>query len=221
MTHIPKITLSKDGSPTLFSPLFNEHYHSFDGALQESQHVFIDHGLAQIHKSKINVFEMGFGSGLNAWLSYYFAKQNKRFIHYYGIEKYPLSLESATAYSKYLQTEKAKKSVFLELHKAAWNTQTDLNAFFSLSKYHDDILHFKHAGMYDIVLYDAFSYHNQPELWSTPVFEQLYNALNPGGLLCTYASKGEIKRNLRSVGFEVKRLPGAGQKHHMLNAWKL
>ena len=71
-----EIITTEDGSQTLFIPELNEHYHSTHGAIQESRHVYIETALSFIEKEKITVIEMGFGTGLNALLTYQYAIQN-------------------------------------------------------------------------------------------------------------------------------------------------
>lgn len=72
----------------------------------------------------------------------------------------------------------------------------------------------------NLVYFDAFAPDKQPELWTLPVFEMLFNAMQTNGVLVTYSSKGEVKRNLRAAGFKVERLPGPPYKRHMLRAVK-
>ena len=64
-----EIKITADGSSTLYIPEMDENYHSDHGALQEAMHVFIENGLNTIESAHIAVFEMGFGTGLNALLT--------------------------------------------------------------------------------------------------------------------------------------------------------
>jgi tRNA U34 5-methylaminomethyl-2-thiouridine-forming methyltransferase MnmC len=65
-----------DGSHTLYIKELDEYYHSIHGAIQESMHVFIQSGLHFIQKKEITIFEMGFGTGLNAFLTYLEGKKS-------------------------------------------------------------------------------------------------------------------------------------------------
>lgn len=58
-----------DGSNTLYVPELNEHYHSVKGALTESAHIFIQMGLNHAQAVNPRVLEIGFGTGLNAFLT--------------------------------------------------------------------------------------------------------------------------------------------------------
>ncbi len=60
-----KIVPTADGSPTIFLPWLNEHYHSVNGAITESNHVFIERGYLHHLGNSVTVFEIGFGTGLN------------------------------------------------------------------------------------------------------------------------------------------------------------
>ena len=79
------IERTDDGSATLFVPELNEHYHSTKGARTESQHIFIDMGLKASPAATPRVLEIGFGTGLNAWLTLEEAERSRRNIHYTGI----------------------------------------------------------------------------------------------------------------------------------------
>ena len=214
-----EIRQTKDGSNTLYVPELNEHYHSVHGALQESQHVFIKHGLEHVLSSKkdIKILEVGFGTGLNAILTYPFALAQKAFIQYDTLEKFPLSQEVV----KQLQFEKAilnpeLHDAFLKMHAAPWNEPVDLIPYFALQKMHETLEEFvAPQSYYDLVYFDAFAPEKQPELWTEAMFEKLYNAVRPGGVLVTYCAKGSFKRSLKAAGFAVEALPGPPGKREM------
>lgn len=214
-----EIRQTKDGSNTLFVPELNEHYHSVHGALQESQHVFIKHGLEHVLSSKkdIKILEVGFGTGLNAILTYPFALAKKAFIQYDTLEKFPLEQEVVNQ----LQFDKVilnpeLHDVYLKMHAAPWNEPVDLIPYFSLQKMHETLEEYvAPQSYYDLVYFDAFAPEKQPELWSEEMFVKLYNAIRPGGILVTYCAKGSFKRSLKAAGFEVEALPGPPGKREM------
>ncbi len=216
MTYQTKIVSTQDESTTLLSEQFGEHYHSIFGAKNESQFIYINAGLSKINQEHISVFEMGMGTGLNALLSLEYAQKHHKQIEYHTIEKFPISEEIA----QQLCFNSPLEKYLPQIHSADWNTATNITAFFRLHKYHQDIQDFTHTSTYDIIFYDAFSYDTQPELWSVPLFQKIYNALNEGGLLLSYSVKGVIKRNLRACGFKVKRLKGPEGKREILMAIK-
>ena len=219
-----EIRQTKDGSNTLFVPELNEHYHSVHGALQESQHVFIKHGLEHVmsYKKDIKILEIGFGTGLNAILTYPFALAKKAFIQYDTLEKFPLQQEVVHQ----LQFDKVilnpeLHDVFLQMHQSPWNEPVDMIPYFTLQKMHETLEEFvAPQSYYDLIYFDAFAPEKQPELWSEEMFVKLYNATRPGGVLVTYCAKGSFKRSLKAAGFEVEALPGPPGKREMTRGVK-
>ncbi|HDR52007.1 MAG TPA: SAM-dependent methyltransferase, partial [Mariniphaga anaerophila] len=72
-----KLELRKtnDGSSTLYIPEMDEQYHSLNGAITESKHVFIESGFYFHPSPKPAIFEVGFGTGLNCLLTAYLAEK--------------------------------------------------------------------------------------------------------------------------------------------------
>jgi len=216
-----KIIPTADGTNTLLHKVLGEHYHSIHGALQESQHVFIQEGLAHYPQAKeLVVFEMGLGTGLNALLAYDYADKYGIKIRYYSIEAYPITLEESQAmqYDKLIEDTK----VFHQIHEAEWNTEVVLCSNFSLFKINnlleDTDLSFIPAV--DVIFYDAFAPAAQAHLWEPPILLNMFNLLKRGGHLTTYCAKGQFKRNLKSVNFEVKGAPGPPGKREITLAFK-
>ncbi|HON19063.1 MAG TPA: tRNA (5-methylaminomethyl-2-thiouridine)(34)-methyltransferase MnmD [Salinivirgaceae bacterium] len=214
---------TSDGSHTLYVPELNETYHSTFGAVQESLHVFIGNGLDfwvknNPGKTAVSVFEMGFGTGLNALLTYDYAIKNNLELYYAAIEKFPISSEwvDKLNFTK-LHDLSRYDQVFSRMHRCLWNEPFDFQRFI-LHKICDDIKTFSFDRYYDIVFFDAFAPSVVPELWSVDVFRKINEAMNRNGVLTTYSSKGEVKRNLLSAGFSIERLQGPPGKRHMLRA---
>lgn len=218
-----KVVNTNDGSPTLFVPHLNEHYHSIHGAFTEAMHVFYKNGLELISgKNEINVFEMGFGTGLNALVAFYFSKVNNKTIYYESIEKYPVpnSILNQISYSDFFNglnlLENEKK-----LQLAAWNVAEDITDKFQLKKVNAEIENYiPQALFFDIVFYDAFGPRAQNEVWQINNLSKMYDALKHEGVLVTYCANGQMKRNLRGIGFKVKALPGPPGKREMTVAVK-
>ncbi|WP_439881081.1 tRNA (5-methylaminomethyl-2-thiouridine)(34)-methyltransferase MnmD [Pontibacter sp. MBLB2868] len=219
-----EIRQTKDGSNTLYVPELNEHYHSVHGALQESLHVFIKHGLENVlqNKKDIKILEVGFGTGLNAILTYPFALAKKAFIQYDTLEKFPLDKKviMQLCFDKAILNPELYE-VFQQMHNAPWNEPVDIIPYFTLQKIHETLEEFcSPAAYYDIVYFDAFAPEKQPELWSDEMFAKLYKATRPGGMLVTYCAKGSFKRSLKAAGFEVEALPGPPGKREMTRGVK-
>ena len=210
-----------DKSNTLFSDEFNQSYHSVYGALSESSLVFIEYGLKNVEKNKIKIFELGFGTGLNAILTLIESKKLGLDISYHTIEKYPLNehLISSLNFSNFLNKDELE--LFKQLHSVEWGKECLIKNGFKIKKIESDFSNFSMEENYDLVYFDAFSPESQPELWSEKEFNKIFHSLNKNGVLTTYSSKGIVKQNLRNAGFNVKRLKGPVGKRHVLRAIKI
>ena len=209
------IVETDDTSTTLFSEKYGEHYHSTFGAQNESQHIFIEAGFKQIQKTEVSIFEMGFGTGLNAYLTLKTAQELNKKVKYIGVEKYPVSKDLIQKLSF------ANNKTFLDIHKADWEKKIQISKHFELLKQKTDLLKYSHKEFYDLVYFDAFSPEAQPYLWSEDIFRELYNHMNKGAILTTYSVKGIVKRALKSVGFEIEKLAGPTGKREILRAKKI
>ncbi|MCB0536729.1 MAG: tRNA (5-methylaminomethyl-2-thiouridine)(34)-methyltransferase MnmD [Bacteroidetes bacterium] len=213
---------TKDGSFTVKHAQINELYHSIHGAMQESKHVFIENGIA-LHKNKqqVSVFEMGLGTGLNALLTYKFAKENKIKVTYYCIEAYPMLAEDALQLN-YTNTED-ELAVFKQIHESEWNKVENIDEHFSLFKIKGKLeytgLSFL-KGIIDVIYFDAFAPTAQEELWQPDILSKMYGLLKTEGHLTTYCAKGQFKRDLKNVGFTVKAVAGPPGKREMTLAYK-
>jgi len=216
-----EIKLTEDGSHTIYIPELNEHYHSTHGAIQEAIHVYINAGLNFSDKNPIRLLEIGFGTGLNAYLTLAEAEKNNRSIIYHSIERYPVEKEQLEILNYPDLIDFENQNLFEKLHEAEWNVSVDISENFKLKKINDDLKKINFSDRYDLIYFDAFAPDIQPELWTVDIFKKLYSCLNPNATLLTYCSKGIVKRALRASGFEVKRLAGPPGKHHILRASKI
>ncbi|MDR6300526.1 tRNA (5-methylaminomethyl-2-thiouridine)(34)-methyltransferase MnmD [Mesonia maritima] len=219
-----EIIITADGSSTIHIPDWNEQYHSKHGAIQEAQHVFISKGLhflsEKYQPKKINILEIGFGTGLNALLTAMEANQKKININYKGIEAYPIAekeIENLN-YGKQLSTEAIH--LFEKIHKADWEKQVEITPVFSLKKEKLFFEEITETQNFNLIYFDAFGARVQPELWEKPIFQKMYNALTENGVLVTYSAKGSAKRAMQEVGFTVEKIPGPPGKREMLRAEK-
>lgn len=234
------IEKTDDGSATLFVPELNEHYHSTKGARTESQHIFIDMGLKASTASSPRILEVGFGTGLNAWLTLEESEKSHLNIHYTGLELYPLEWETIEQLS-YIGSEErltvngasqCATELFKQIHTACWEEDVRLTPLFTLRKVQADVNEWTLSNeacagsllspfKFDLIYFDAFAPEKQPEMWSQELFNRLYVLLNEDGILTTYCAKGIVRRMLQSAGFYVERLPGPpGGKREILRARK-
>ena len=218
MMNNEKIIKTEDGSNTFLSENFNETYHSIKGAVGESMHVFINSGLNFINKKQINIFEVGFGTGLNAILTYNEALKSNKIVNYVTIEKFPIAQNIIENLDYSILS--SNRNIFYDLHNSEWNKTLKIDNLFSFKKIKADFTLYEFAEKFDLFFFDAFSYDTQPEMWSLDIMSKIFNTLNKNGVFVTYSSKGIIKQNLRNVGFEVKRLQGY-KKRHIIRATKL
>jgi len=220
---LPKRTVitTGDGSKTLHMEDWNEQYHSKHGAIAEAYHVFIKSGLEHLNKQNIDILEIGFGTGLNALITFSEAQKNRLQINYVGVEAYPVPLEQAIEmdYATKIEGE-GLHEVFQKMHKIEWNNPIEINTEFRLTKREQKFQEIKDQNCFDLIYFDAFGYRVQPELWSKEIFEKMYQSLKDGGVLVTYAAKGVVRRTMQEVGFAVERLPGPPGKREMLRATK-
>jgi tRNA U34 5-methylaminomethyl-2-thiouridine-forming methyltransferase MnmC len=214
-----EIKITGDGSATLYVPDLDEHYHSTFGAVQESMHIFIAHGLWCVNIPEIRILEIGFGTGLNALLSLIHHKKEIS-VTYHSIERNPLLWEDINKlkYPSFLKLDDTMTSLFRKMHSEPWNIDIQLGHNFTIHKINTDLLEYSPEKGYDLVYFDAFAPDVQPEMWHQSVFDRLAMALNPGGILVTYCAKGEVRRKLQHAGFRVVKLPGPPGKREILQA---
>jgi tRNA U34 5-methylaminomethyl-2-thiouridine-forming methyltransferase MnmC len=219
-----EIIATSDGSHTVEIQEMKVTYHSRHGAIQESMHVFIEAGLHYMYEQvepevTLHVFEMGFGTGLNAFLTAIDATQNNRRIDYTAIEAFPLSTDEASVlnYTAIL----GYQELFEQLHQSKWNESIPVTNNFTLNKIHSDLISLSTSQRFHLIYYDAFAPAAQPELWTKEIFDKLYTLLLPGGVLVTYCSKGDVRRAMIAAGFQVEKLPGPPHKREMLRIKKI
>ena len=215
-----------DGSSSLLNLALNETYHSTHGAIQESNHVFIKNGLQFfLEKTKadaVSIFEVGLGTGLNILLSIKFSERNKLKIHYTSIEAFPIDWITASQlnYGSRLKDKKLP-ALFQLIHQSDWDKETAISERFSLYKIKSDLLSFRpNFNQFDLIFFDAFAPSKQPEMWTLKILEKIFLTMKPGGVFITYCAKGQLKRDLKSLGLNVESLPGPPGKREMVRAGK-
>lgn len=232
-----EVVITADGSSTIHLPEWDEQYHSKHGAIQEAYHVFIKHGLHHYHEeamacsndinkkevdNQINILEIGFGTGLNAFITLLESQELNLNINYVGVEGYPISNDEILQlnYSNQLDT-KGKTSLFKKMHEVNWEKPSMISSSFSLTKQNKFFSEIADVNIYNLIYFDAFGARVQPELWTEIIFKKMYDALKEQGVLVTYAAKGSVRRAMQAVGFLVEKLPGPPGKREMLRATKI
>ncbi len=216
-----RIITTGDGSKTIQIEDWDEQYHSKHGAIQEAYHVFIEHGLRLFKNDHIHILEIGFGTGLNAFITFLEAQKQYLTVDYVGVEAFPVSLDEVNEleYCSQLNAND-QQYIFERMHQSPWEEHVSISNDFSLLKQKKDFREIRDTDLFNLVYFDAFGARVQPELWTEEVFEKMFRALKSEGVLVTYAAKGSVRRALQAVGFTVERLPGPPGKREMLRAIK-
>ncbi|MBF8151484.1 tRNA (5-methylaminomethyl-2-thiouridine)(34)-methyltransferase MnmD [Winogradskyella sp. F6397] len=243
------IITTSDGSKTIQIEEWNEQYHSIHGAIQEANHVFLKHGLhfffAELnsaspemvsaskneHKSQVenechtelaevSILEIGFGTGLNAFLTLIEAEKLNLNVNYVGVEAYPVQLEEIKQLNYIELISKEHEAVFEKLHDTPWEESCEITSNFQLEKQEKFFKNITAVNAFNIIYFDAFGARVQPDLWTEDIFKIMFKALKTNGILVTYSAKGSVRRAMQAVGFTVERLPGPPGKREMLRAQK-
>lgn len=241
LTHMQhQIKTTHDGSHTLFVPEINEHYHSVNGAIQESKHIFINAGLKyyldNLYKKEsqsiqtLNILEIGFGTGLNTLLTLLETEKSSFKVFYNSLELYPVSIEDAAKlnYPSLLNEIlfdhfENTTELFLQLHTSAWEKPVNVTPNFTLLKQQIDFSnpsHFNSSKLFNLVYFDAFAPEKQPEMWTKDIFKKIFSLCDPGAVITTYCAKGVVRRMLQNEGFKMERLPGPPGKREILRGKK-
>lgn len=221
-----KIITTKDNSKTLLISEMNETYHSTHGALTEALHIFIENGIKQFSKnnSPISIFEMGFGTGLNAILTYRFALKNNTSINYTTVEKYPVNSNEINTlnYKQLLNLTNKENEIYTKMHTLEPLRAHQLNKTFSFTSIYNDIKETKlKPNTFNLIYFDAFAPQHQPHLWEENILKKMHLALKPNGFLITYCAQGKFKRTLKAIGFKVEALDGPPGKREITKAIKM
>lgn len=229
-----EVVITADGSSTIHLQEWDEQYHSKHGAIQEAYHVFIKHGLhhfctseaylfecEKVVNNQISILEIGFGTGLNAFITLLEAEKSGININYVGIEGYPVLMKEIEQLNYPIQLKaKTNASLFKTMHEISWEEKHIISNNFSLTKQNRFFLEIDEKNIYNLIYFDAFGARVQPELWTETIFQKMFNTLKEKGVLVTYAAKGSVRRAMQAVGFKVEKLPGPPGKREMLRATK-
>ncbi|MFV8226738.1 tRNA (5-methylaminomethyl-2-thiouridine)(34)-methyltransferase MnmD [Christiangramia aquimixticola] len=221
-----KIIKTGDGSVTIHLPEWDEQYHSKHGAIQEARHVFLKMGLHHwmetYPKKEVSILEIGFGTGLNAFLTLVEAEKLDVDVQYTGIEAYPVGKEEVAQLNYPASAEASEYAEYFDLmHQIPWHQNSKVSEKFELKKVQKKFEELEYESNFDLIYFDAFGARVQPDLWTEEIFGIMYKALRHNGILVTYAAKGSVRRAMISCGFQAEKLPGPPGKREMLRAVKV
>lgn len=216
-----EVIITSDGSTSIHLSEWDESYHSKHGAIQEAYHVFIKNGLSLFKNQSVSVLEIGFGTGLNAFITLIEAENSKQNISYVGVEAFPVSEEEIIQMNYPSQLNVGSLAVFFKkMHTVSWQEKHTISTYFQLTKRHQFFKDITDKNQFELIYFDAFGFRVQPELWSIDIFKLMYNALKINGILVTYACRGPIKKAMLEAGFQIEKLAGPPGKREMLRAYK-
>jgi tRNA U34 5-methylaminomethyl-2-thiouridine-forming methyltransferase MnmC len=215
------LVTTSDGSHTIYVPELDEHYHSVHGAAQESEYIFIRNGFDFCRSDPVNIFEVGFGTGLNALLTAARSLNIEREVFYTSIEKYPLEDKIIRSLNHHLYAGSEGIEIFDRIHSADWGAISNICPNFNLLKIRGDLTTDDLSGNYDLIYFDAFGPDKQPEMWTTNIFGRISGITKSDGILVTYSAKGEVRRILKTCGFRVTVIPGPPGKREIIRAIKI
>jgi tRNA U34 5-methylaminomethyl-2-thiouridine-forming methyltransferase MnmC len=216
-----EIIITADGSTTIHMPEWNEQYHSKHGAIQEAFHVFIKNGLEAHNSTHLSILEIGFGTGLNCFITFLEAAKKNLQIDYVGVEAFPIQEDEILKLNYVSELESRNYAhKFEEMHLFPWNEKQQVHDNFFLTKRQQLIKNVSDIDAFDLVYFDAFGARVQPDLWTEEIFKKMYASMKKNGILVTYSAKGSVRRAMQAVGFKVTRLPGPPGKREMLQAIK-
>ena len=216
-----EIIVTSDGSTSIHLPDWNESYHSKHGAIQEAQHVFIKNGLSLFKGQSVSILEIGFGTGLNAFITFLESQLSNQMVDYVGVEGFPISSQEVLQMNYVKQLNATNfKPVFELFHLSKWEENVTISNHFRLTKRKQLFTEIDDINQFDLIYFDAFGFRVQPELWSLEIFTKMYTALKSGGILVTYACRGHIKRAMMEAGFQIEKLAGPPGKREMLRGRK-
>ena len=215
-----------DGTPTIKHPLFDQFLHSTHGSLQESEHIYIQSGLAFVkNKSSIDLLELGFGTGLNMFLSLIYAINHGIKINYTSLDMHPISniilKEFWTIYLQKIEPFIKYQETINTLIDSDWEINIVINEHFNFIKKQTNFLDFKSNSRFDLCYYDAFDPVAQPELWDVDAMNHLATLMQKNGTVVSYCCKGMVKRNLKQAGFAIEKIPGPIGKREIIRAIKI
>jgi tRNA 5-methylaminomethyl-2-thiouridine biosynthesis bifunctional protein len=200
-------------------------YHSIDGGLAQSRHVFLaGNGLPRrwAGRERFVVFETGFGLGLNFLATLQAWRRNPgRKLHYVAVEKHPFSLQDLrTLHERYPDV----KEEATQLH-AAWpmlvpgGHRAELEPNVALTLFFADIKVVRDLRLSADAFYlDGFAPDRNPDMWSHQTLRALSRLAAPGATAATWSVAAGVRAALEETGFAVEKRPGFGAKREMLVA---
>lgn len=218
-----EIVETEDGSHTLKLVDTDITFHSKKGAIQESLHVFIQTGFDYFTQENpsakvVKIFEVGFGTGLNALLTAKAARKRGKQVVYKAVDLYPLGgdIFNRLNYPQILDEIELYRAIM----QTGWEQLLYIDPFFKLQKIRMGLEQYTFTELQHIIYFDAFAPEDQEEMWSEAICKKMFDGLESGGVLVTYCSKSIVRRTLQAAGFNIQKIPGPPGKREIVRAIK-
>jgi len=212
-----KLIYTDDGSVTLHNDEYNEAYHSWGGALLESQQIYFEgcHVLEKARsKNQISVLDIGFGLGYNAFYTIYEIRRKapQCFFKIISLEKDPgiLSFSDYPEEIKSIACEIKKNWKKMD-HQYLYQTQ-NLEFRLLIGDARKSLQSI--SSTFDVVYLDPFSPQKNPELWTEDFFKLLYRRIEMDGFLATYSISTPVLVGLINAGFHPYLIDAPKKKRY-------
>lgn len=206
-----------------FSRRYNDIYFSPDGAGEVERVFLAPCGLSDPPNLStldcLTVAELGFGTGLNfAVLAQRLflddrAHSSQR-LHFISFEAHPLTFGD---WQKVAGAQPSL-SIYKNLAKypppliTGWHRRVFAEGRITLSVFHGDAT----VGLSDLCersttpvdawFLDGFAPDRNPQLWSPALFERIAKTCRQGSRVATFTAAGQVRRDLTSLGFDMRRV---------------
>ena len=200
-----KEVLTKDGSFTLRSHIFQENFHSLEGALKETEIKFINPSdLKRFNDKSLNVLDICFGLGYNSASLFNNLIRQNSFINWYALEidKKPLKYSLGNKSFQKLWHPKVLK-IFKELSKNSKYKDQSFVCDILWGDAREKIKNIPANIKFDLIYLDGFSPQKCPQVWSVEFLAKVTQKLNHQGSLITYSSSAAIRRTLKNFGLNI------------------
>ena len=219
-------TLTWDEGDMPYSQEFGDHFYCRTDGRLECGHVFLaGNNLPERFRQAVSfrIGELGFGTGLNfceTWRQFREVTDGDEHLHFVSFERFPMQrADIDRALSHWPEIEWERRAlcaawpdaptgrVVLDLDERVRLTVVCGTAFEEIGRF---------DGAFDAWYLDGFAPARNPDMWSAPLMQRLYEHTIAGGSFATYAAAGFVRRNLQAAGFTVERRKGFAGKREML-----
>jgi len=204
LSELKEVT-TKDGSFTLRSLIFQENFHSLEGALKETEIKFINPSDLKRFKDKsLNVLDICFGLGYNSALLFNDLIRQNSSINWYALEidKKPLEYSLGNKSFQNLWHPKVLK-IFKALSKNSKYKDQSFKCNILWGDAREKIKNIPANINFDLIYLDGFSPQKCPQVWSVEFLAKVTQKLKPQGYLITYSCSAALRRTLKDFGLNI------------------